>query len=330
MIEIKDYSDIQENFDELYGGQAGDKKRFIEEDGSAWFIKFPKNTKQFQHVNLLYTTSPLSEYLGSKIYELFNLPVHETKLGTYKNKLVVVCKDFRTKEDKFNEMNEILNIRLDDYVDTVESLSSANQTSRSIDLKKQIFMLFNNPYLADVAGVPYRFFTMFVIDAFISNNDRHNGNWGVLRNTNTGEKILAPIYDNGNSFYNKHDEQKIKRILHNPDLLHEVVYKFHSIYYLNGENINPFYLLKHLDQLNEQDHLESLIKQGLTNSLKMFSENFDFNKIKNIFNEIPENINGIDVLPSYTKEFYLQLLEKRWEEIFSLYVKHQQELDISL
>ena len=42
-----------------------------------------------------YTTSPVSEYIGSHIYQSMGFPVHETKLGTYQNKVVVACKDFK-------------------------------------------------------------------------------------------------------------------------------------------------------------------------------------------------------------------------------------------
>lgn len=41
-----------------------------------------------------YTASPLSEYIGSQIYQSLGIPVHETMLGIRDNKLVVACKDF--------------------------------------------------------------------------------------------------------------------------------------------------------------------------------------------------------------------------------------------
>ena len=45
---------------------------------------------------------------------------------------------------------------------------------------------------------------MIVLDYLISNTDRHDGNYGFLRNTETLEWIgLAPIFDNGTSFWNK-------------------------------------------------------------------------------------------------------------------------------
>ena len=39
-------------------------------------------------------------------------------------------------------------------------------------------------------------------DIFINNNDRNNGNWGILRNKD-GVDRLAPIFDNGGSFQTK-------------------------------------------------------------------------------------------------------------------------------
>ena len=33
------------------------------------------------NVEISYTTSPISEYIGSKIYESLDIEVHETKLG---------------------------------------------------------------------------------------------------------------------------------------------------------------------------------------------------------------------------------------------------------
>ena len=36
---------------------------------------------------------------------------------------------------------------------------------------------------------------MFVVDAFIGNWDRHNGNWGFLYNQETDKLEIAPIFD---------------------------------------------------------------------------------------------------------------------------------------
>ena len=46
-----------------------------------------------------------------------------------------------------------------------------------------------------------RFWDLFIVDAFIGNWDRHNGDWGFLYNTQTDEMELAPMYDYGSSLY---------------------------------------------------------------------------------------------------------------------------------
>ena len=57
---------------------------------------------------LSYVTSPLSEFIGSKIYKILGYTVHETLLGICfdgkRNKIVCACKDF-INDDK----NEIFN-----------------------------------------------------------------------------------------------------------------------------------------------------------------------------------------------------------------------------
>jgi hypothetical protein len=93
------------NFDECklsdragtYGGKAGFKDGIIY-NNEYWMIKYPKSTKGMRKPEISYTTSPLSEFLGSQIYKILGYDVHETLLGTRNNKLVVACKDFCKSE----------------------------------------------------------------------------------------------------------------------------------------------------------------------------------------------------------------------------------------
>lgn len=55
--------------------------------------------------------------------------------------------------------------------------------------------------------------SMLVFDAVIYNEDRHMGNFGVLRNNRTGEILSpAPIFDNGLSLFNYGMEEDIEKI----------------------------------------------------------------------------------------------------------------------
>lgn len=62
-----------------------------------------------RETEISYTTSPLSEYIGSHVYEILGYPVHETRLGVKDHKLVVACKDFTNANVKLQEFREVKN-----------------------------------------------------------------------------------------------------------------------------------------------------------------------------------------------------------------------------
>ena len=77
-----------------------DKKRIC--------FDIPKDCRHNSYnVTISFTTSPLSEYVGSHIYQLLGYTAHNTMLGYYFNKelckkqIVVACEDF-TENDKYS------------------------------------------------------------------------------------------------------------------------------------------------------------------------------------------------------------------------------------
>jgi len=60
-----------------YGGAAGNKDGVIY-NGKFWLIKYPKNIIGLERTGeASYSTSPLSEYLGSHIFDILGYDVHE-------------------------------------------------------------------------------------------------------------------------------------------------------------------------------------------------------------------------------------------------------------
>lgn len=99
MIEIKNLDEYDLSIRAgSYGGRAGDKDG-ITINGEYYIVKYPKSTKSMNVKDMSYTTAPLSEYLGSKIYEVLGIDIHETMLGIRNGKLVVACKDFCKKKE---------------------------------------------------------------------------------------------------------------------------------------------------------------------------------------------------------------------------------------
>lgn len=303
---------ILENFDFLetnnmvYGGHAGSKLG-VQINEENWMLKFPKSTRNFSRkIEMSYSTSPLSEYIGSHVYELIGIPVHETMLGIRDNRVVVACKDFTEDGLKYrlDDFNAISNIYVEGLDEKLSSLSSSSDNN--IDLEEIVLVMENNPRFLGCPELKKRFWDMFVVDALIGNNDRNNGNWGVLVNTRTGEMDVAPVFDNGASFGNNVDEQRIENILNDPNRFYASVYQSKiCAFSLKDKPINPL------------KYIESMANDDCNRALLRVVPNIDPVSIRDMIESIPRDCNGITVISDARKEFYCQCIEYRYEK--SLY-----------
>lgn len=293
-----------------YGGNAGAKTGVIL-DGEFWFIKFPKNVRNLNNVKISYTTSPISEYIGSHVYKSIGIPVHETLLGEYKGKIVVACKDFcQEAHERLDEYESIKNDYVEGLEDKISSLSSSSGNGSDIEEVK--IVMESNELFKQVPELKERFWDMFVIDALIGNNDRNNGNWGVI----VGEKGItrvAPVFDNGNSFSNKLSEPQMERLLNDEQLFIESAYTNRVCHFeKDGKKINP---LKYIESREDPDCNAALLR---------IVPNIDIDKITKLVNDIPEEYNGHNIIGKAQKKFYIACLEYRYEKV--LKPAYQQEL----
>lgn len=316
MIKIENYNDVKVRLS-FYGGNAGTKKGFYKKNGEKWFMKFPKITKNFKNVEISYTTSVLSEYLGSQIYKSIGLPVHETELGIYGDKLVVACKDFNLEKVKFNEMKLLFNENLGEKERIRESLISNTESTYNTDIEELNYVLNNNEHLKDNIEIKNRFWDMFIVDCLINNNDRHNGNWGVFVSEEENTVSLAPIYDNGNSFFPKHDEEKLKNI----ENIKQLVSNGRTPYIFKNKNIDSVKVIKNLslrdNNLNFGDNREEKFLKEISDNIQAalirVVPKINLEKINKIIDEIPEEHNGIKVMSKPMRNFYKIFLKNRYE-----------------
>jgi len=298
----------------FYGGNAGAKDAVIF-DGGAWMIKFPKTTRHMTNPQISYTTSPLSEYIGSKIFESLDIPVHETVLGVRKNKIVVACKDFtRAKSGganggKFLSLPAKTLIPFHDLKNSFMSgdLESYSGTGSETLLDEVLATISGQDDLKSIHGVTERFWDMFVVDAFIGNNDRNNGNWGVLWDNASGAAELAPVFDNGNAFFNKRSLAQMEKRVGDTDAMKndaftavKCAYKYTGLDN-EGMLINPF----------------TFISQGENAdcgaAVGRFLRSLNFGAVTDIINNIPETVGNLTVMPHIQKAFYIELLRMRLE-----------------
>jgi len=301
-----------------YGGVAGNKEGILY-DGEFWLVKYPKNIKSLQRTGeASYSTAPLSEYIGSHIFDILGYDVHKTFLGERNDKLVVSCKDFAVK-DILLEIRTIKNYANKELAELLEESFSETGSMHLVNLKELLLHLQYNPILKQVGGIQERFWEQAVIDIYINNNDRNNGNWGVLRNMD-GIDSLAPVFDNGGCLQTKISESKIRAVLENKSVVIQNAWNTQTAYGADGHALSA---KKFLDLYETHSGL----RKALIKVVPLIKEKEQ--QIQNMIFNIPEkhtlqNENVIDVCSKERKCLYLLQMHSRLENLLEPYYEKTQ------
>lgn len=291
-MELINFDDYEQNL-EAYGGKSG-YKLGINFQGARYLLKFPGQLKgrDFKNVELSYSTSPISEYIGSHIYETIEIPVHETVLGKRGDKIVVGCKDFRARGEELIEFEKIKVTFSPE--DTIETDRVTNGTGT--DLAAVLTTIENHPLLKTVPGVTERFWDMFIVDALIGNTDRNNGNWGILKDINDQVR-LAPVYDNGNCFANKASPRQMEKSLQDDQRMENLAYVARTCVFKDkGKNINPYQYIATMKNVDCNRAVERIVPRISAQKLC-------------------EVIDSVSVIGEIEKRFCKKLLEIRCTKI---------------
>lgn len=293
-MELINFNEFQQN-QRMYGGTAG-RKMGITYNGKDYLVKFPGNLKEqkMKNINLSYSNSPVCEYIGSKIYEIVGLPVHNTILGIRNNKIVVACEDFLQDGDRLYEFDKIKVTFEPHFLD-----SNGNETNGvGVDLYEIMMTIQDHPFLQDVPGVKEHFWNMFIIDALIGNTDRNNSNWGIILRKD-GSKEIAPVYDNGNCLNSKWDHEKMRIVMNDADKMEAEAYKARRcIFELHGKRVNPYHIIE------SREYPECL--EAVHRLTTQIGNNMD--KIQAMIKEIP-------ILSEIQKRFFISMIEYRYEKV---------------
>lgn len=128
---------------------------------------------------------PYSEYYTSQIEQKLGINHVEYDLNKWKQMLVSTCELFTSKDISYVPIGNIVK---------TGGIKSVGEYLESLGLEE-------------------KFKDMILLDALTMNTDRHFGNFGLLRNNNTGKFVdMAPIFDNGESLLCKADPKIFKDI----------------------------------------------------------------------------------------------------------------------
>lgn len=270
-----------------YGGANGGKRCVMYNDVQ-YMLKFPPLPSINKEMS--YTNSCVCEDIGCKIYKSIGIPVQETMLGTYttekgKEKVVVACRDFTS-----------FGITLQDFASLKNRVIDSERNGYGTELE-DILNAFDEQGAVDRRLIAERFWDMFIVDAFIGNWDRHNGNWGFLYDTRTDELMLAPVFDCGSSLYPQATEELMENILADKNEIRHRVFEIPtSAIQINGKRINYF------------KYISSLENEGCNAALRRIVPRIDMEKIKDIVNQTP-------YISDLQKTFYITMLTERKERI---------------
>lgn len=288
---------------ERLGSYTGNSclKESIIMDGCDWMIKYPQSTKGLRGNVPSYTSSPLSEYLGSHIYQILGLDVHKTELGYRNNKIVVACRDFCQNGWTLREFRALKNTYNHTLAEQLEQSVHSTDASHRVPLETVLLHFKYNPLLADTA-IQQRFWDMFVIDIFINNNDRNDGNWGMLYRGS--EHTLAPVYDNGSAFETRSTLQTLENVLQSEGSL-------------VSKALGGITAFSYGDKLLNAKDIQKIQTPGLAASLHKIVPLIDkkFQLIMDLVNEMPETYEGLEVCHRIRKEYYIASMRIRFEQL---------------
>ena len=287
MNQMPDFTHCKRLLGNAYAGANG-KKIGIEYNGEQYMLKFPPSG-QAKRTELSYTNSCLSEHIASSIFNMVGINAQKTILGTYdvsgKTKVVCACKDFTADGSRLYDFCSIKNTVID---------SGHNGTGTELE---DILETIEKQQFVDPVELLEHFWDVFVIDAFLGNFDRHNGNWGFLYNPVTQTASIAPVYDCGSCLLPQADENVMRNVLANENELHARVFTFpSSAIKHNGSKINYYNFLN----AAENEDCNAAV-------LRMVPQ-IDMDAIHSFIDEVP-------FLTDLQRTFYKTYLDARYDLI---------------
>ena len=287
MTEPMDFTGCERLPGRAYNGANG-KKIAVRFDGDVWLLKFPPSAAE-KPTTLSYSNSCHSEHVASTIANMIGLRAHETRLGTFTNgktKVVCACRDFTADGKQLYDFCSIKNTVIDS-----ETGGTGTELGDVLDtIDRQSFV--------DPVVLKEHFWDMFVVDAFLGNFDRHNGNWGFLVDPATRKAEIAPAFDFGSCLLPQADDDIMRRVIEDKAELDARIYNFPaSALKIAGKKIG---------------YVDFIAQNGdgvLAPSLRRIVPRIDLSAISAFIDDTP-------YLSNLQREFYKTYLAARYEAMF--------------
>lgn len=165
-----------------------------------------------------------SEKCAAELCDLLEIPHAHYDIAKYKNRFGVITRNIIPANFRMVMGNEVLHSKTTGYpvpLQTGEKPVSVRQHT----ITRVLGCLDNESILPppvgnydlgklNAAGV---FCGYLMLDALISNQDRHHENWAIMLNNDTGEQFLCPTYDHAASLGREMRDEELKKRLETND-----------------------------------------------------------------------------------------------------------------
>lgn len=285
VVVVIDFTNAKEVFNTYKGSEI--KKTLIYND-KKYLVKFPDPIREKNKI-VSYINNSYSEYIGSNIFKICGFKTQNTILGKYiyknKEKIVCACEDFT---DFFHNLYEFDTLAL-----------SADPDNKIANELNDIMKVIN--FLKDFMSVDdlkTRFWDMFVIDAFIGNTDRHNGNWGIINDLKNEKTYFSPIYDCGSCLNPLLSDDDISKM--NETEIKNLAINSYSCIKENGKKINYM------------SYINSMSNSFLNDAIERIFKSIDMDVINSF-------IDNIECISNIRKNFYKSILKFRYDILKNVY-----------
>ena len=288
-MELLNFSEALEIAPEYTGSEK--KKTMILND-KKYLVKFPDPNRSSK-LEISYINNVYSEYLGTKVFEICGFETQKVVLGIYdkdgKNRYLCGCEDFTNSEVKLVEFEKFENASIE-----------PNPFKR--ELKDIFHIVESGVYNIDLDELKEKFWDMFIIDCLIANTDRHNCNWGFLKNIKEEKLTFSPIYDCGSCLFSTYTDEDMEQCLNNSTKILDCIKNTSSAIRDNGARIKYY------------EFITSLENKDCNSALMRMYNKIDLNKIFDL-------IESIDVISKIRKEFYKKVIEEKYNKILTVAYK---------
>lgn len=271
---------------------GSEKKKTMILNDKKYLVKFPDPNRSTK-LDISYINNVFSEYIGTKIFELCDFKTQKVILGFYnkdgKERIVCGCEDFTSNETKLVEFEKFENASIE-----------PNPFKR--ELKDIFHILETGIYNIDLEQLKEKFWDMFIIDCLIGNIDRHNGNWGFLKEIKEEKLTFSPIYDCGSCLFSTYTDEEMEECLQNNTKMQDCIKNTSSAIRDNGAKIKYF------------EFITSLKNEDCNNALIRMYDKINLNKIDKLINEI-------DIISNIRKEFYKKVIDGKYKKILTVAYK---------